>query len=280
MKILVVGGGGREHTIIKKIKENPAVETIYALPGNGGIAADAVCVNIGAKDIDGIVKFAAENKIDYAIVAPDDPLALGAVDALNAIGIPAFGPDKKAAVIESSKVFSKNLMKKYGIPTAAYEVFDKAEDAKAYVEKCKIPVVIKADGLALGKGVIIAMERSQLNFRMQTFHSLRQYVGASMPISFAIFFIFESVQFFFRHFKSLLYKFHNQHCERKIKNSYPSQKGRSYPRFHPHWFLRNPLGTVNAGIRTGILTEAFRSQFEGGASIVLPYCSQPRQYFL
>ena len=161
MKILVVGGGGREHTIIRKIKENPAVETVYALPGNGGIAADAVCVNIGAKDIEGIVAFAVENKIDYAIVAPDDPLALGAVDALNAIGIPAFGPDKKAAVIESSKVFSKNLMKKYGIPTAAYEVFDKAEDAKAYVETCKIPVVIKADGLALGKGVIIAMERSQ-----------------------------------------------------------------------------------------------------------------------
>ena len=161
MKILVVGGGGREHTIIRKIKENPAVETVYALPGNGGIAADAVCVNIGAKDIEGIVAFAAENKIDYAIVAPDDPLALGAVDALSAVGIPAFGPDKKAAVIESSKVFSKNLMKKYGIPTAAYEVFDKAEDAKAYVETCKIPVVIKADGLALGKGVIIAMERSQ-----------------------------------------------------------------------------------------------------------------------
>ncbi|MBQ3534501.1 MAG: phosphoribosylamine--glycine ligase [Clostridia bacterium] len=161
MNILVVGGGGREHTIIRKIKENPAVETIYALPGNGGIAADAVCVNIGAKDIDGIVAFARDNKIDYAIVAPDDPLALGAVDALNAIGIPAFGPDKKAAVIESSKVFSKNLMKKYGIPTAAYEVFDKAEDAKSYVETCKIPVVIKADGLALGKGVIIAMERSQ-----------------------------------------------------------------------------------------------------------------------
>ncbi len=161
MKILVVGGGGREHTIIKKIKENPAVETVYALPGNGGIAADAVCVNIGAKDIDGIVNFAREHQIDYAIVAPDDPLALGAVDALNAIGIPAFGPDKKAAVIESSKVFSKNLMKKYGIPTAAYEVFDKAEDAKAYVESCKIPVVIKADGLALGKGVIIAMQREE-----------------------------------------------------------------------------------------------------------------------
>ena len=161
MNILVVGGGGREHTIIRKIKENPAVETVYALPGNGGIAADAVCVNIGAKDIEGIVAFAVENKIDYAIVAPDDPLALGAVDALAAVGIPAFGPDKKAAVIESSKVFSKNLMKKYGIPTAAYEVFDKAEDAKAYVETCKIPVVIKADGLALGKGVIIAMERAE-----------------------------------------------------------------------------------------------------------------------
>ncbi len=161
MKILVVGGGGREHTIIRKLKENPAVETIYALPGNGGIAADAVCVDIGAKDIDGIVKFARENAVDYAVVAPDDPLALGAVDALNAVGIPAFGPDKKAAVIESSKVFSKNLMKKYGIPTAAYEVFEKAEDALNYVADCKLPIVIKADGLALGKGVIIAMNREE-----------------------------------------------------------------------------------------------------------------------
>ena len=161
MKILVVGGGGREHTIIRKLKENPAVETIFALPGNGGIAADAVCVDIGAKDIDGIVNFARENSIDYAVVAPVDPLAVGAVDALNAIGIPAFGPDKKAAVIESSKVFSKNLMKKYGIPTAAYEVFEKAEEALAYVAECKIPVVIKADGLALGKGVIIAMSREE-----------------------------------------------------------------------------------------------------------------------
>ncbi len=161
MKILVVGGGGREHTIIRKLKENPAVETIFALPGNGGIAADAVCVDIGAKDIDGIVKFARENAVDYAVVAPDDPLALGAVDALNAIGIPAFGPDQKAAVIESSKVFSKNLMKKYGIPTAAYEVFEKAEDALRYVADCKLPIVIKADGLALGKGVIIAMNREE-----------------------------------------------------------------------------------------------------------------------
>ncbi len=161
MKILVVGGGGREHTIIRKLKENPAVETIYALPGNGGIAADAVCVPIGAKDIDGMVRFAEEEKIDYAVVAPDDPLALGAVDALNAVGVPCFGPDKKAAVIESSKVFSKNLMKKYGIPTAAYEVFTSAEEALAYVKTCKIPVVIKADGLALGKGVIIAMSREE-----------------------------------------------------------------------------------------------------------------------
>ena len=161
MKILVVGGGGREHTIIRKLKENPVVEMIYALPGNGGIAADAECVNIGAKDIEGIVKFAQEKKVDYAVVAPDDPLALGAVDALNAVGVPCFGPNKDAAVIEASKVFSKNLMKKYGIPTAEYEVFTTAEEALAYVKTCKIPVVIKADGLALGKGVIIAMTREE-----------------------------------------------------------------------------------------------------------------------
>ena len=161
MKLLVVGGGGREHAIIKKLRENPEVEEIYALPGNGGIAADAVCVGIGAKDIDGIVRFAVENKIDYAVVAPDDPLVLGAVDALTAVGIPCFGPEKKAAIIEGSKVFSKNLMKKYGIPTAAYETFDDAESALAYVERCPIPVVVKADGLALGKGVIIAQSRDE-----------------------------------------------------------------------------------------------------------------------
>ena len=157
---MVVGGGGREHAIIKKLKENPAVSEIYALPGNGGIAADAVCVNIGAKDIDGQVKFALENKIDYAVVAPDDPLVLGAVDALTAAGIPCFGPDKKAAIIEGSKVFSKNLMKKYGIPTARYEVFSNADDALVYLETAPIPTVIKADGLALGKGVIIAETRA------------------------------------------------------------------------------------------------------------------------
>ena len=161
MKILVVGGGGREHAIIKKLKENPDVTTIYALPGNGGIAADAVCVPIGATDIDAIVTFAYENAIDYAVVAPDDPLVLGCVDALKAHGIPCFGPRSDAAIIEGSKVFSKNLMKQYGIPTAAYEVFDNAEDALAYLETASIPAVIKADGLALGKGVIIAMTRKE-----------------------------------------------------------------------------------------------------------------------
>ena len=156
MKILVVGGGGREHAIIKKLKENPTVDTIFALPGNGGIAADAVCVNVGAKDIEGIVAFAVENKIDYAVVAPDDPLVLGAVDALEEKGIPCFGPRANAAIIEGSKVFSKNLMKKYNIPTAAYEVFEDMDAALRYLESAPIPTVIKADGLALGKGVIIA----------------------------------------------------------------------------------------------------------------------------
>ncbi|MBE6629002.1 MAG: phosphoribosylamine--glycine ligase, partial [Ruminococcaceae bacterium] len=157
MKIMVVGGGGREHAIIKKLKENKTVETIYALPGNGGMAKDAVCVDIGAKDIDAIVAFAVENKIDYAVVAPDDPLVLGAVDALEEKGIPCFGPRANAAIIEGSKVFSKNLMKKYNIPTAAYEVFEDMDAALKYLESAPIPTVIKADGLALGKGVIIAM---------------------------------------------------------------------------------------------------------------------------
>ena len=156
MNLLVVGGGGREHTIIKKLKENPAVETIYALPGNGGIAADAVCVpEIGAKDISAIVDFAKSHAIDFAVVAPDDPLALGCVDRLHEVGIPCFGPDAKAARIEASKVFSKNLMKKYGIPTASYEVFNDPTKAAEYLETAEFPIVIKADGLALGKGVLI-----------------------------------------------------------------------------------------------------------------------------
>ena len=161
MKILVVGGGGREHAIIKSLKKNPEVSDIFALPGNGGMAKDATCVNIGAKDIDGIVNFAVENAIDYAVVAPDDPLVLGCVDALEAKGIPCFGPRANAAIIEGSKVFSKNLMKKYGIPTAAYEVFDDMDSALSYLETAPIPTVIKADGLALGKGVIIAMTREE-----------------------------------------------------------------------------------------------------------------------
>lgn len=161
MKILVVGGGGREHAIIKKLKENKNVTEIFALPGNGGIEKDAVCVGIGAKDIEKIVEFAVENKIDYAVVAPDDPLVLGCVDALEEKGIPCFGPRANAAIIEGSKVFSKNLMKKYGIPTAAYEVFNDMEKALEYLETAPVPTVIKADGLALGKGVIIAEQREQ-----------------------------------------------------------------------------------------------------------------------
>lgn len=161
MKILVVGGGGREHAIIKKIKENESVSKIYALPGNGGIARDAECVDIKATDIDAIVTFALNNGIDYAVVAPDDPLVLGAVDALTDAGIPCFGPNANAAIIEGSKVFSKELMKKYGIPTARFEVFDDAEKALEYLKAAPIPTVIKADGLALGKGVIIAKTRDE-----------------------------------------------------------------------------------------------------------------------
>ena len=161
MKILVVGGGGREHAIIKKLKLNKSVEKIYALPGNGGMADDAQCVAIDAKDIDGIVSFAVENKIDYAVVAPDDPLVLGCVDALEEKGIPCFGPKANAAIIEGSKVFSKNLMKKYGIPTAKYETFNDMEKALEYLETAPVPTVIKADGLALGKGVIIAQTREE-----------------------------------------------------------------------------------------------------------------------
>ena len=155
MKLMVVGGGGREHALIRMLKKNPEVEKIYALPGNGGIAQDAECVNIKATDIDGVARFAAENRIDFAVVAPDDPLAMGCVDRLHALGIPCFGPEARAAEIEASKVFSKRLMQKYGIPTAKCEVFDNAEAALAYVRTTPAPLVVKADGLALGKGVLI-----------------------------------------------------------------------------------------------------------------------------
>ena len=169
MKLLVVGGGGREHAIIKKLKENPGVETIYALPGNGGIAQDAVCVpEIGAKDIPAIVDFAKSHDIDFAVVAPDDPLALGCVDRLHEAGIPCFGPDAKAARIEASKVFSKNLMKKYGIPTAGYEVFNDPRAALEYLQGASFPIVIKADGLALGKGVLIPQNLAEAEAAVKT----------------------------------------------------------------------------------------------------------------
>lgn len=182
MKILVVGSGGREHAIIKKIKENPSVETVYALPGNGGIADDAVCVPIGAKDIAGITSFAVDNRIDYAIVAPDDPLVLGCVDALEEKGIPCFGPRKNAAIIEGSKVFSKNLMKKYGIPTAAYEVFDDPEKALGYLKTADLPIVIKADGLALGKGVLIAQTRAEAEEAVRTIMEEKKFGDSGAQI--------------------------------------------------------------------------------------------------
>lgn len=161
MRIMVIGQGGREHAIIKKIKQNKKAEVIYALPGNGGMAKDAVLVPIGAKETEKIVEFAKKEKIDYAIVAPDDPLVLGTVDALEKEGIACFGPRKSAAEIEGSKVFSKNLMKKYSIPTAKYEVFSDMKEALSYLDTAPVPTVIKADGLALGKGVIIAKTKDE-----------------------------------------------------------------------------------------------------------------------
>ncbi|MEE1223693.1 MAG: phosphoribosylamine--glycine ligase, partial [Clostridia bacterium] len=161
MKVLVVGGGGREHTIVWKISQSPKVDKIYCAPGNGGIASLAECVNISATDIDGIVKFAKEKAVDLVMVAPDDPLVLGMVDALEKEGIRAFGPRANAAIIEGSKVFSKELMKKYNIPTAGYEVFTDSNAAIEFVKKGTFPTVIKAEGLALGKGVIIAQNEEE-----------------------------------------------------------------------------------------------------------------------
>lgn len=161
MKVAVVGGGGREHAIVRKLKESALVEKIYVLPGNGGIARDAECVPIKATDIDAITAFAKEKRIDFVVVAPDDPLAMGAVDRLHAEGIKCFGPEKAAAEIESSKAFAKELMKKYSIPTAKYAVFTSEKEANAYIDASPVPVVVKADGLALGKGVIIAMSREE-----------------------------------------------------------------------------------------------------------------------
>lgn len=161
MNILVVGGGGREHAVIKKLRKNPEVSEIFALPGNGGIAADATCVPIGATDLDGIVRFARENQVDYAVVTPDDPLVLGCVDRLNEVGIPCFGPRANAAVLEGSKAFAKDLMKRYGIPTARYETFTELSAALEYINTQPAPLVVKADGLALGKGVLICRTRRE-----------------------------------------------------------------------------------------------------------------------
>ncbi|MBQ9492295.1 MAG: phosphoribosylamine--glycine ligase [Oscillibacter sp.] len=183
MKLLVVGGGGREHAIIRKLKENPSVEVVYALPGNGGIAEDAVCVpEIGAKDLDGIVNFARSHTIDFAVVAPDDPLAMGCVDRLHEAGIPCFGPDAKAARIESSKVFAKNLMKKYGIPTAAYQVFTDPKAALEYLNGAQFPIVLKADGLALGKGVLIARTPDEARQAVRTLMEDRVFGAAGDEI--------------------------------------------------------------------------------------------------
>ena len=157
MKVLVIGSGGREHAVIRKLKENKDIDTIWCAPGNGGISADAICVDIKAMDKEGLVAFAKENNVDFCVVTPDDPLAAGMSDAMEEAGIDCFGPHANAAIIEASKAFSKQLMKKYGIPTAAYEIFDNPDEAKAYIRKQgKYPVVVKADGLALGKGVLIA----------------------------------------------------------------------------------------------------------------------------
>lgn len=168
MRVLVVGGGGREHALIRKIKESDKVDYIACCPGNGGIAYDAECFNVGATDIDGVVNLAKQIKADFVVVAPDDPLVLGMVDALNAVGFATFGPKANAAIIEGSKVFSKDLMEKYNIPTAEYKVFDNPEDVIAYIkEKNEFPTVIKADGLALGKGVIIpeSLEEAEAGVR-------------------------------------------------------------------------------------------------------------------
>lgn len=175
---MVIGSGGREHAIVKALKKNEDVSEIFVLPGNGGIAQDATCVDIAATDIEGIVAFAKSHDIDFAVVTPDDPLVLGTVDALEAEGVPCFGPDKRAAIIEGSKVFSKDLMKKYGIPTASYEVFDSAQDALSYLSTAVYPIVIKADGLALGKGVFVTANREEAETAVQTIMKDKKF-GAS-----------------------------------------------------------------------------------------------------
>ncbi len=182
MKVLIVGGGGREHAIAWKLAQSPKVEKLYCAPGNAGIASVAECVNIGVMDFDKLTAFAQEKKIDLTVVAPDDPLAAGAVDAFEASGLRAFGPKKNAAILEGSKAFSKDLMKKYNIPTASYETFDSAEEAIAYLETANMPIVLKADGLALGKGVLICNTRKEAKAGVQTLMLDKQFGAAGNRI--------------------------------------------------------------------------------------------------
>ncbi|MCI8765793.1 MAG: phosphoribosylamine--glycine ligase [Lachnospiraceae bacterium] len=182
MKILIVGGGGREHAIAWKVAQSAKVEKIYCAPGNAGIAQVAECVNIGVMEFDRLVEFAREKEIDLTVVAPDDPLAAGAVDAFEAAGLRAFGPRKNAAVLEGSKAFSKDLMKKYGIPTAAYETFDSPEEALAYLETAPMPIVLKADGLALGKGVLICKTLKEAKEGVQSLMLDKQFGSAGNRI--------------------------------------------------------------------------------------------------
>ena len=182
MKILIVGGGGREHAIAWKLAKSPKVEKMYCAPGNAGIAEVAECVNIGVMEFDKLVAFAKENEIDLTVVAPDDPLAAGAVDAFEAAGLRAFGPRANAAILEGSKAFSKDLMKKYGIPTAAYETFNDPEKALAYLETAKMPIVLKADGLALGKGVLICKDLEEAKAGVKTLMMDKQFGSAGDEI--------------------------------------------------------------------------------------------------
>ncbi len=182
MKILLVGGGGREHALAWKISQSDKVDKLYCAPGNAGIAELAECVDIGVMEFDKLVNFAKEKQIDLTVVAPDDPLAAGAVDAFEQAGLRAFGPRKNAAILEGSKAFSKDLMKKYNIPTAAYETFDSAEDALAYLETAEFPIVLKADGLALGKGVLICNTKDEAKAGVKTLMLDKQFGSAGNRI--------------------------------------------------------------------------------------------------
>ncbi|MFR4441151.1 MAG: phosphoribosylamine--glycine ligase [Hungatella sp.] len=182
MKVLIVGGGGREHAIAWKVSQSPKVEKLYCAPGNAGIAQVAECVDIGVMEFDKLTAFVKENQIDLTIIGPDDPLAAGAADAFEAAGLRVFGPRKNAAILEGSKAFSKDLMKKYGIPTASYENFDSPETALAYLETAKMPIVLKADGLALGKGVLICQTLEEAKEGVKSLMLDKQFGNAGNTI--------------------------------------------------------------------------------------------------